>query len=163
MALAWAKRGYSELVQPVQVFDRHEAAAAQVVARQAGAQASRDLVGDRAGQRGQLVGRDARAALLPQQRHLVADRRPARGEGHGAGDAGALLHVTRDNPDGALVEVPPLPEGERSAVEYFLTCLAGDHPIEGLVSPAVGRDTQEILEAGLRAGATGREVSLPLA
>jgi predicted dehydrogenase len=94
---------------------------------------------------------------------LVADRRPARGEGRGAGDAGTLLHVTRDNPDGALIDVPPLHEGERSAVEYFLTCLAGDRPIEGLVSPAVGRDTQEILEAGLRAGATGREVSLPLA
>ena len=94
---------------------------------------------------------------------LVADRRPPRGEGRGAGDAGALLHVTRDNPDGAIVEPPPLPEGERSAVEYFLTCLADDRPIEGLVSPAVGRDTQEILEAGLRAGAAGREVSLPLA
>ena len=53
-------------------------------------------------------------------------------------------------------------ENVRTAVEYFLSCLAADRPIEGLVSGAVGRDTQEILEAGLRAAAAGREVSLPL-
>ncbi len=93
---------------------------------------------------------------------LVAERQPPKGEGHGGGSAGHVLHVTRDNPDGRPIEPPPLPEGERSAVEYFLTCLAQDRPIEGLVSLAVGRDTQEILEAGLRGARAGQEVSLPL-
>jgi len=93
---------------------------------------------------------------------LVAERRPPRGEGHREDDAGTVLHVTRDRADGTPIVPPPLPEGERTAVEYFLSCLAADRPIEGLVSGAVGRDTQEILEAGLQAAATGREVSLPL-
>jgi predicted dehydrogenase len=78
------------------------------------------------------------------------------------GGAGDILHVTRDEPDGRPIAPPPLPEGERTAVEYFLTCLAADRPIEGLVGLAVGRDTQEMLEAGLQAARLGREVSLPL-
>jgi len=94
---------------------------------------------------------------------LVAERRPPRGEGRRAGEGGAVLHVTRDNPDGVLIEPPSLPEGERTAVEYFLTCLAADRPIEGLVGAAVGRDAQEILEAGLRSAVAGRDESLPLA
>jgi predicted dehydrogenase len=94
---------------------------------------------------------------------LVADRRPPRGEGGHAGESGAVLYVTRDDPDGTSLAPPPLPVGERTAVEYFLSCLAADRPIAGLVSAAIGRDTQEILEAGLRAASAGRDVSLPLA
>ena len=37
-----------------------------------------------------------------------------------------------------------------------------DEPFAGIVSPEISRDAQEILEAGLRSMAEGREVSLPL-
>lgn len=61
-----------------------------------------------------------------------------------------------------MIEPPPLPPAERDGPTYFLTCLRSGRPIEGLCAPEIGRDVQEVLEAGLRASATGREVSLPL-
>jgi predicted dehydrogenase len=70
--------------------------------------------------------------------------------------------ITPENPDGTLLDVPKLPVGQRSAVEYFLSCLERDRPFEGMLSASVGRDAQEILEAGLRSAQDGREVSLPL-
>ena len=76
--------------------------------------------------------------------------------------SGTLELVTPDQPDGTLLDVPELPEGQRTAVEYFLGCLERDQPFEGLVSAAVSRDAQEILEAGLRSARAGHEVSLPL-
>jgi predicted dehydrogenase len=79
-----------------------------------------------------------------------------------AGDRGSVQHISADRPDGVMLEPPELPEGARTATSYFLTCLADDRPIEGLVSLQVGRDTQEILEAGLLAARDSREVSLPL-
>lgn len=106
---------------------------------------------------------DSGPVLYGRDGTLVARRQPPRGEGQAAASHGDILHVSRDEPEGRSLVPPPLPEGERTAVEYFLTCLAAERPIEGLVSLAVGRDTQEILEAGLRAARTGREVSLPLA
>lgn len=105
---------------------------------------------------------DSGPVLYGRDGTLVARRQPPRGEGQKASAGGDVLHVTRDDPDGRSIDPPALPEGERTAVEYFLTCLAAGRPIEGLVSLAVGRDTQEILEAGLRADRAGREVSLPL-
>jgi len=50
----------------------------------------------------------------------------------------------------------------RSAPEYLLHCLETGSPVEGFCSPQVGRDTQEILEAGLRSADTGRTQTLPL-
>lgn len=92
---------------------------------------------------------------------LVVRRQGGRREGQPAARGGLLL-TTPDDPDGQLIEPPDLPEGERTATSYFLTCLARDRPIEGLVSLEVGRDTQEILEAGLRAAQHSHDVSLPL-
>lgn len=92
---------------------------------------------------------------------LAVRSQSSRGEGQKAG-TGIVLRVTLDDPDGTVIEPPALPEGEQTAVEYFLTCLAQDRPFEGLVSLSVSRDTQEILEAGLRAASAGREISLPL-
>jgi len=106
---------------------------------------------------------DSGPVLYGRDGTLVARRQPPRGEGQAAAPHGDILHVSRDEPEGRSLTPPPLPEGERTAVEYFLTCLAAERPIEGLVSLAVGRDTQEILEAGLRAARTGCEISLPLA
>jgi predicted dehydrogenase len=92
---------------------------------------------------------------------LVARRRPFTQEGE-VGELGLVYHVTRERPDGQFFEPPLLAEGERSAVEHFLHCLATDQPFMQLVSHQLGRDTQEVLEAGLRAARDGREVSLPL-
>jgi predicted dehydrogenase len=76
--------------------------------------------------------------------------------------AGYVELVSPEEPDGKVLEPPPLPEGERTAVEYFLNRLAADRPFEGQVSASISRDAQEILEAGLRAAKAGHEVSLPL-
>jgi len=92
---------------------------------------------------------------------LVVQRRPSPGEGRIV-RSGVIRRLTRDNPDGELIEPPELPEGERNATEFFLAHLAADRPITGLVGLEIGRDTQEILEAGLIAARTGRETSLPL-
>jgi hypothetical protein len=40
--------------------------------------------------------------------------------------------------------------------------LKRDEPFEGMLSAAISRDAQEILEAGLRSAQSGSEVSLPL-
>ncbi len=59
------------------------------------------------------------------------------------------------------VEPPSLPSDERDGPTYFLACLRAGRPVEGLCAPDTGRDVQEILEAALRASATGRDVQLP--
>jgi predicted dehydrogenase len=75
---------------------------------------------------------------------------------------GQVELMTTDQPDGRLIEPPDLPVGERGAVEHFISCLRRDSPIEGIVSPSVGRDVQEITHAGYLSVANGHEVSLPL-
>jgi predicted dehydrogenase len=52
--------------------------------------------------------------------------------------------------------------GRRNGAEYLISCLRSGSPIEGLCSPRISRDAQEILEAGLRSAEEGREVKLPL-
>jgi predicted dehydrogenase len=94
------------------------------------------------------------------------------------GDAGTLIvHQPRATREGQTVgsgrvqvvtsagseflEPPLLPSDERDGPTYFLTRLRAGRPIEGLCASDVGRDVQEILEAALRASASGREASLP--
>ena len=79
-----------------------------------------------------------------------------------AGSNGGVLLATRDNEDGQELQAPDLPDHMRSATAYFLSKLAQGEPIEGVCSPAVGRDAQEILEAGLRSAGSGSAISLPL-
>jgi len=64
--------------------------------------------------------------------------------------------------EGEVIEAPALPGHYRSAIDYFTWCLLHDEPFTGIVSPEISRDTQEILEAGLRSMQNGGEVSLPL-
>jgi predicted dehydrogenase len=95
------------------------------------------------------------------------------------GDTGTLIvHQPRATRDGQVVgpgrieivsatgseviEPPPLPAAERDGPTYFLTCLRTGRPVEGLCAADVGRDVQEVLEAGIRASATGCAVTLPL-
>ena len=73
-----------------------------------------------------------------------------------------VLLATREHDQGIEVNVPELPPELGSATGYFLNQLTRGAPIEGLCSAEVGRDAQEILEAGLVAATTGSTVSLPL-
>jgi predicted dehydrogenase len=60
------------------------------------------------------------------------------------------------------ITATPLPDHYRSGPAYFTDCLLHDRPFEGIVSPEISRDVQEILEAGVASMARGREVGLPL-
>jgi predicted dehydrogenase len=60
------------------------------------------------------------------------------------------------------ISAQALPEHYRSGPDYFTYCLLHDQPFEGIVSPRVALDSQEILEAGLRSMASGQRVDLPL-
>ena len=61
-----------------------------------------------------------------------------------------------------VIDPAALVAPRRSAPEYFLHCIETGEPIEGLCSPYVSRDAQEILEAGLRAADSGQTQNLPL-
>ncbi|MGI8403456.1 MAG: Gfo/Idh/MocA family protein [Thermomicrobiales bacterium] len=63
---------------------------------------------------------------------------------------------------GKVIEAPALPAHYRSPIDYFTYCLLHDEPFAGIVSAAMSRDAQEILEAGLTSMETGCEVGLPL-
>ncbi len=81
--------------------------------------------------------------------------------GHRAGliiEGGRLLRVDQEHGQGAPVQVPPLPEGERNGPEYFLHCLDRGVEPAGLVSWQIGLDAQRILEAGLLASRSGSMV-----
>lgn len=104
---------------------------------------------------------DGGPAISGRSGTLVVQRDSGRKEGD-IRRGGEVRLSSDDNPDGEILIPPELAEGERTAIQYFLTCLKRDRPIEGLVSMEVGRDTQEILEAGLRSEREGRVISLPL-
>ncbi len=75
---------------------------------------------------------------------------------------GTLLRLAPDS-EPETIAPPPTEAPRRSAPEYLLHCLQTGAPIEGICSPDVSRDAQEILEAGLRAADTGQAQTLPLA
>jgi predicted dehydrogenase len=75
--------------------------------------------------------------------------------------AGVTL-VTKDQPEPRELPVPPLPEGADNASAYFIAAIREERPVDGLVSSAVSRDAQEILEAAILSIRTGSEVTLPL-
>lgn len=89
---------------------------------------------------------------------LIVHQPRATREGQRVG-AGRVEIVTTAGSE--VVEPPPLSSAERDGPTYFLTCLRAGRSIDGLCAPGVGRDVQEVLEAALRASATGREVELP--
>lgn len=57
---------------------------------------------------------------------------------------------------------PELPEHARNGVDAFTSALLRDEPFPALTTPALGRDAQEIVEAGLASMRTGQRVGLPL-
>lgn len=104
---------------------------------------------------------DSGPVLMGRDGTLVVRGKKALREGESAA-RGAVELIDDAHPEGRILPAQQLPEGERSAVRYFLTCLREDRPVAGLVSWQVGLDTQEILEAGQLAARTGAEASLPL-
>lgn len=104
---------------------------------------------------------DGGPAIWGNRGTLVVRRQPTLHEGQIV-RVGIVQHITRDNPDGETLTPPALPEGHRTATGHFLSCLAADRPFDDLVSLQVGRDTSEIIEAGLWAARGGSEASLPL-
>lgn len=81
---------------------------------------------------------------------------------HGGRDPAGVTLITRGQSEPQQIDAPPLPEGQRNAPEYFISSIQADRPIEGLVSPTISRDAQEILEAALLSIRTGQEIALPL-
>ena len=59
-----------------------------------------------------------------------------------------------------IVDPPPLPADATDGPTYFLTRVRDGRPIEGLLSPQLGRDVQEVLSAALVSSAEGRTVVL---
>lgn len=94
---------------------------------------------------------------------LVVRRQTSLREGHAATGVSLIEHITPDTPNGRTITPPPLPTGEQNAIEHFLACLAAQRPFHPLTTLQLGYETQELLEAGLRAATEGREVTLPLA
>lgn len=76
--------------------------------------------------------------------------------------SGNAVVLQRPGREPAVLEPKPLETPRRSAPEYLIHCLETKQPVEGLCSAKVGRDAQEILEAGLRSSNSGCTQSLPL-
>ena len=55
----------------------------------------------------------------------------------------------RSATEAETIPAPALPDHYASAPDYFTHCLLHDEPFEGIVSPELSRDAQEILEAGI--------------
>jgi len=70
--------------------------------------------------------------------------------------------ATDEDKNGREIELTQPPEDKRSATSYFLTRLSEGKPIEGICSPEVGRDAQEIIEAAKLSASLERVISLPL-
>ncbi|MDX1932392.1 MAG: Gfo/Idh/MocA family oxidoreductase [Capsulimonadales bacterium] len=85
---------------------------------------------------------------------------------YGSEGALSILHgkvqLFKPGKDVETIE-PAAPEApHRSAPEYFIHCLETGSEIEGVCSATIGRLSQEILEAGLRAADTGQTQNLPI-
>ncbi len=75
---------------------------------------------------------------------------------------GRLQLANAEHDGGVDLDVPAVPPHWSSATACFLNHLVSGTPIMPLCSARVGRDAQEILEAGLHSGQSGQAVSLPL-
>lgn len=67
---------------------------------------------------------------------------------------------TADRPEGYLQEVDPLPEGGRNGIEYVISRIEADLPIEGPLSPALSRIGQQMVDTAIASAEQGR--TLPL-
>ncbi|MBN8627026.1 MAG: Gfo/Idh/MocA family oxidoreductase [Planctomycetes bacterium] len=79
-----------------------------------------------------------------------------------AKEDGRVLLATAENPAGAPVDVPPLPQHMQNASANFVYCLETDEEFAPLCDARTARDAQEVLEAALMSIDSGADVSLPL-
>ncbi|MFK8111865.1 MAG: Gfo/Idh/MocA family protein [Rubripirellula sp.] len=70
---------------------------------------------------------------------------------------------TKERPEGFAQAVDDLPIGERNGIEYTLSRLRDDLPIEGPLSPAIARIGQQIIDAAIRSSEQKKTVSLETA
>lgn len=89
---------------------------------------------------------------------VIVQQPRATREGERVGPGRVVLATARTT---ETIEPPAAPADEPDGVSYFLARLRDGKPIEGLVTPEIGRDVQEILAAALRSSATGQTVELP--
>lgn len=75
---------------------------------------------------------------------------------------GRLQLADARHDEGIDLEVPAVPSHWTNATACFLNHIVSGTPIMPLCSARVGRDAQEILEAGIVSGKSGQSVSLPL-
>jgi predicted dehydrogenase len=71
-----------------------------------------------------------------------------------------IILISEQNQRGEVIEVPPLPRGQRNGPEYFVHCLLNNEPVRGMCSPEIGRDVQEIIEAAYRSMKEGKKIDL---
>ena len=86
----------------------------------------------------------------------------AYGTGGSLSVSGSKVIWQRPGYETETITPPDVAAPRRSGPEYLLHCLETKSLIEGFCSPKVSRDTQEILEAGLRSADTGVTQTLPL-
>ena len=67
---------------------------------------------------------------------------------------------TSDHPEGKDFPVCELPEGERNGIEYMLTRIKNNLPIEGPLSPEIARIGQQIIESAIRSAEEKKTVPL---
>ncbi len=77
-------------------------------------------------------------------------------------DGGTLRRATADEPDGEEIPVPESPEHLQNCTEYFVHCVDSGETSMPLCEDTIGRDAQEILEAGILSADDHASVSLPL-
>lgn len=77
-------------------------------------------------------------------------------------NTGRLELANAEHDDGTDIDVPPSVPHWSSATACFLNHIVHGTPIMPLCEDRVGRDAQEILEAGIRSSTTGQAVSLPM-
>jgi predicted dehydrogenase len=78
------------------------------------------------------------------------------------GVVGDEVVIQRRGKDAERITPPALPEHRSCGPRYLLHCLKTGALVEGPSDPSVGRNAQEILEAGLLSTNEGRRIELPL-
>ncbi len=67
---------------------------------------------------------------------------------------------TRQHPAGAHVPVDEIQPPYQDPVQYVLDCIAGEHPMEGPLSPSISRIGQQIVDAAVRSAREKQSVAL---
>jgi predicted dehydrogenase len=75
----------------------------------------------------------------------------------------AIRPPVGQQPEVETVMAPDLPSHLQSGIAHFTHCIITGEDFTGLVTGALGRDTQEVIEAAMVAMRTGAMVSLPIA